>query len=104
MAKRAAEFLETGGFPELLSRATVIRRLHDEVHVREESDATFKITSRLLPYGCQAKFAVLAYGVAVLATMGSEHILSDFQWTFVGGDHAIEGGSCLLRWGLGLRL
>jgi hypothetical protein len=85
-----------------LVRAPVFRSLCDPIHVGKQANATFKIAGRLLPSGSEAELAVLAYGVAALAALRVEYILRKFLLGFVGGNHAVQRGSRLLRRRLGL--
>src|SRR5437016_312913 len=94
--------LVTGGTTELLEalspsplrgRALILRHLGDNAHRLQRGNASFKPLCPFLALGREAKLALTADGVALLATVSVEKVLGELALTLASRDHPVQCGA-----------
>src|SRR5260370_4418524 len=90
VTRRATEFLEAFRLLTLLSRTLVLGHLNDYGHRRQHVDASFKTLSFFLALGGEAELAIVTYGVAILATVAVEDVLSQLLVALTRLDHPVQ--------------
>src|ERR1700693_291387 len=93
----AAELLEALSPSTLRGRALILGHLGDDAHRLQRGNASFKSLRPFLALVGEAELALLADGVAILATMSIEEVLSELSLAFPGGDHPVQHGGRWLR-------
>ena len=93
----AAELFEALCPLTLRGRALIRRNLGDDAHRLQRGDASFKPLCPLRTLLREAELALLAEGVAILATVSVKKVLGELALAFSGPDHAVQ------RRGRGLR-
>src|SRR5262249_14126931 len=86
----AAELLEAFSSLALRGRALIRGHLGDDAHRFQRGDASLKALCPLFALLGEAELALLADGVAVLATVSVKQILGDLARAFPVVDHAVQ--------------
>ena len=86
----AAELFEAFSPLTLRGRALIRRNLGDDAHRLQRGDTSFKPLCPLLTLLREAELALLADGVAILATVSVKKVLGEFALAFPGPDHAVQ--------------
>src|SRR5881396_3340763 len=89
----AAELFEAFSPLTLRGRALIRRRLGDDAHRLQRGDASFKPLCPLLTLLREAELALLAEGVALLATVSVEKVLGELALTLASRDHPVQCGA-----------
>jgi hypothetical protein len=91
--------LVTGGATELVEalspltlrgRAPILGHLGDNAHRLQRGNASFKPLCSFLAFLREAEFALLADGVALLATVSVKKVLGQLSLALAGGDHPVQ--------------
>src|SRR5579864_3502711 len=95
----ATELFEALSPSTLRGRALILGHVADDAHRLQRGNASFKPLRSFLTFLREAELALLAKGVAVLATVGIEQVLGELSLAFPGCDHPVQFGRQRLRTG-----
>src|SRR5260370_3511520 len=93
----AAELLEALSPSTLRGRALILGYLGDDAHRLQRGNASFKSLRPFLALVGEAELALLADGVAILATMSIEEALRELSLAFPAAHHPVQQGGRRLR-------
>src|SRR5262245_66588025 len=89
----APELLEALNPSTLRGRALILGYLDDDAHRLQCRNAAFKSLCPFLALCSEPELALTAHGVALLATVSVEKVLSELSRTLASCDHPVQFGA-----------